>query len=228
MKRPALYIVSIASAVLLLTGCGPLTRLLTKPVVTQQPAVTPASTNVVTLTNRPEPVIVYISSTNTLHEVETRYVTNTPPPEVITQTLIRPAVTNYVEVTNWVANPDVLSGVETAKGLNASLNPTPTEPAVNWGLGLVTLLASGLAAYQNRQANKKGTALDTVTDVARSLAIAVETLPSGVGDTVKDTVARISAVRGNAGDVHALVQDAVAGVNPTVTAPAPAAAVAAV
>lgn len=180
-----------------IAGCS----LLTKPVVTQQPVFAPASTNVVTITNRPEPVIVYISTTNTLHEVATNYVTNTPPAQVITQTVIQPATTNWLNVTNYMPNPAFLSALDTAKTVNQSVNVTPTSAPINLGLSALAGLATLAAAWQNRKSNK-------ATDVVSTIIGAIEKLPPDIANVIKPAVQAAGIKAGVADDIHAAVQAA--------------------
>lgn len=176
--------------VLTLVGCG----ILTKPVITQQPMVTPASTNTVLSTNIPSPT-VSLAVTNGL----ITYITNTPPPQIIRQVIVLPAQTNYMTVTNYIPNPSFLSGVEVAQQVNSVANPTPSAPLVNIGLMGLTGLASLLAAWQNRKSNK-------AIDVATTMVKAIEGLPPELTQPVKDAVAKMSQHRDNAKDVNDIVK----------------------
>lgn len=172
---------------LFLTGCG----LLTKPIVTQQQITIPASTNVVSATNYPLQT-VSLAITN---DVIT-YITNTPPPVVITHTIIQPERLGSISVTNWVPNTGF---IEVAKQVNSSVNPTPSEPVINLALAGLTGLAGLLAAWQNRKSNK-------ATDVATTMIKAIEDLPPELTQPVKDAVSRMSEHRDNVKDVDAVVQ----------------------
>ncbi len=176
--------------ILALTGCG----FLTKPVVTQQPITIPATTNVVVATNFP-PQTVSLAVTN---DVVT-YITNFPPPIVITHTIIQPERVGSISVTNWVPNTSFTQGVAVAQQINAAANPTPTEPLVNLGLMGLTGLAGLVAAWQNRKSNK-------ATDVATTMIKAIEGLPPELTQPVKDAVAKMSQHRDNVEDVAAIVQ----------------------
>jgi len=180
------------SAVLLLAGCG----MLTNPVVTQVPVINPASTNVSVVTNIP-PQTVSLAITN---DVIT-YITNTPPPQVITHTVIQPASTNYLSVTNYVANPGFLSALDTAKTVNQSVNVTPTSAPINLGLSALAGLATLAAAWQNRKSNK-------ATDVVSTIIGAIEKLPPDIANVIKPAVQAAGIKAGVADDIHAAVQAA--------------------
>ncbi len=182
--------ISLIALAAALTGCG----LLTRPVVTQQPVVTPASTNSVLSTNFPPPR-VDLAITNGL----ITYITNTPPPQVIRQVIVLPAQTNYMTVTNYIPNPAIEQFVPVAKEINSSLNPTPTAPLINLGLAGLTGLAGILAAWQNRKAQKANSVNETIIG-------AIEKLAPEVANVVKPAVQAAGIKDGNADDIHVAVQ----------------------
>jgi hypothetical protein len=52
--------------------------------------------------------------------------------------------TNYATSTVYAANPTWIKGIQTAQRINSSVNPTPSAPFIEWGLGLA---ACGLGWY---------------------------------------------------------------------------------
>jgi len=178
------------SAALFLAGCS----WLTKPVVTQQEVTLPATTNVVRSTNFP-PQTVSLAITN---DVVT-YITNTPPPIVVTHTIIQPPTTGFVNVTNYVPNPGLLQFVDTAKTVNGAVNVTPTSAPINLGLSALAGLATLVAAWQNRKSNK-------ATDVASTIISAIEKLPPDVANVIKPAVQAAGIRAGVADDIHEAVQ----------------------
>lgn len=179
--------------VALLAGCS----VLTKPVVTKQPVIV---TNYVAV-----PTLPTLAGTPSVIPAAALEVQPAGP----TLPAVNPqVVTNYVYQTNFVPNPAFLSGVAVAKQIN-EFNPTPTTAPVNLLLGGLTALASFAAAYQNRKAKAAVESAESSTDVAHTLALAVENLPPEIVSTVKSAVKSMSAYRNLSGEVNALVQTAV-------------------
>jgi len=186
------YLTSLLAltAALFLAGCG----ILTKPVVTREAITIPGSTNVVIATNFP-PQTVSLAITN---DVVT-YITNTPPPIVVTHTIIQPPTTGFVNVTNWIPNPDLLGALATAKEVNGAVNITPTSAPINLGISALAGLAALVAAWQNRKSNK-------ATDVASTIISAIEKLPPDVANVIKPAVQAAGIRAGVADDIHDAVQ----------------------
>lgn len=176
-------------AAVLLIGCAAITR----PVVTQQAVTTPGRTNIVVVTNYAPPVVV----TNTI-QGQPIVVTNYLPPTIITNTVIQPASVQYVSVTNYVPNEAFLGAMETAQQANSALNPTPSAPIVNWVLMLLGAVPGIVAAWRNNQRRK------ATEDLLNTVVAGIETAPQGAG--IKEHIAAVSAIKGNAQKLDAFVQ----------------------
>lgn len=107
-------------------------------------------------------------------------------------------VTNFVVVTNWTVAPAVSNTVATLQAANAAFNPTPSEPLINWGLGLIPAAVGAFAAWRN---HRKVQALHGMLDTVVS---AIETAPAQV--PIKDHVASIAAIKGTAQALDQFVQ----------------------
>ena len=184
--KPILCGLSVA----VLAGCSTLL----KPTVTEHPVLIAGHTNIVVVTN------TVAGPTVTL------------PPIVVTNTVVTPPRVEIVTVTNWVVNPTITAGIATASAGNAALNPTPTEPLVNWGLTGLSAALGLLAAWKNKQAG-------TASALVNTVATAVETYPGPGLDAVKKHIAGVSLALGTADDLHAAVQKATVGVLPAVAKP---------
>jgi hypothetical protein len=182
----------LVALILVTSGC----KTLFTPVVTQTPVQKPAEVKTIYITNTPPPIV-----TTNVVKGETVYVTNTPPSVVTPVTFTNPPVTVNITMTNgWQVNPAITSGIETAKTANAALNPTPSEPLVNWGLTGLSALLGVAAAWKNKRANALQTTLETVIK-------GVETAPTGVGlDGVKDSIAKVAALTGVSSELDGHVQ----------------------
>lgn len=193
----ALITIALLALVGLLGGCetnpaGPLTR----PVVVTNEVIRAITNTVVREIHLPpERVVVTnvvqgnpVTITN-LVEAAPVYFTNT----------FTSWSTNLVERTNWIANPDLLAGIETARRVNGALNPTPSAPLVDWGLSILGGIAALAAGWQTRRANRAGLAVDTVIK-------AVETYPGKELDQVKEHIQRVSELTGADQILHDRVQ----------------------
>jgi len=71
--------------------------------------------------------------------------------------------TYTVPVTNKVVAPSWTHTIDAARGLN-QLNPTPTAPLINLGLGALAFILGAAAKIYNGKANKKQAVLEAVID----------------------------------------------------------------
>lgn len=195
--------ISLAAATLLLaSGCAALTR----PVVSQRSVEVPARTNEVIRVEVPPPQLVYV--TNTVAGA-TVILTNWLPSEPIrvTNLVVVPATNTIVTVTNaWEPNPGLVAGIQTAQTLNGALNPTPSAPLVNWGLTALGGVATLVAGWQTRRAQKEGSARATADALIETTIKAIETYPGREIDQVKAHIAKVSALTGVADQLDARVQ----------------------
>lgn len=183
-------LLALIGLVLLATGCG----VLTKRQVTSVPG--PPRLEAVVQTNTPSPQVTVGTDAAGLPVL----VTNVPVPVLVTNYV---RVPTEVLVTNYVPNPKVVETAAVVQAANSALNPTPTAPLVNLGAGLVTALAAGAAAWQNRRAAKERSGRSTAEDLLRTVVTAVETYAD---PGVKREVATVSALRGNSAALDAVVQ----------------------
>lgn len=190
-------IIALFALCLFGSGCSVLGAY--KPVV---PAI--QTNEVVTAVSSPIERIEWRTNTVTVTNVlpgERIVVTNVQavaPVIVFTNEIVM--VTNQVVSTNgFVVNPQFRGAVETARGINSAVNPTPTAPIVDWGLTLATLAASGVAAWKTRSAKKSEILRDT-------LIKAVETAPPAVSSAIKKHVAGVADLRGVSADLDQAVQ----------------------
>ncbi len=180
------------------SGCARIHNPLTRAVIITNTVVSPPVTNTVLLPIPQTPQLVYV--TNTLQGA-TVVVTNLieRPPQLVTNTVVLPPVTNLVERTHYIANPELLAGLETARRANSALNPTPSAPFVDWGLTLVGGVATLVAGWQTRRANRAKLVADTVIK-------GVETYPGRELDRVKEHIAKVSELTGAVRDLDERVQ----------------------
>lgn len=193
----ALLVVAVLFLTCLVSGCSVLGGYRPiVPVVTTNPVVSRELTPVERIEWRTNTVVV----TNVLPG-EVLVVTNVQAvaPVIVFTNEIR-MVTNQVVSTNgYVVNPQFRDAVETARGINSAVNPTPTAPMVDWGLTLATLAAGGVAAWKTRSAKRSEILRDT-------LIKAVETAPSSVSSVIKKHVAGVADLRGVSADLDQAVQ----------------------
>jgi hypothetical protein len=184
-----LAILCMAALLLWVTGCAsgnPFTR----PVVRETTVPVPTLvTNPVAVAVPQPPRIEYV--TNVIAGTP-QIITNIIqlPPLVVTNERVA-LVTNFVPVlaTNYVANPDLMAGIESVRRANSALNPTPSAPLVDWSLTALGAVATIAAAWQTRRANRAGLVADTVIK-------AVETYPGKDLGNVKRHISRISELTG--------------------------------
>lgn len=130
------------------------------------------------------------------------YITNTPPPVVVTNLVAVPGPA--IVVTNYVPNPQFIEAANTVQALNGALNPTPTAPMINIAASLVAGLAGAAAAWQNRKANKNKVQADEVTGLLQTVVAGIETMHNA--SPAKEAVAKAAAVRGVSPKLDAFVQ----------------------
>lgn len=177
-----------------LIGCGTLSAI-RNPFVTTTNAV-PVVVTVPGATNVFERVV--LATTNFAATADGKIVVN-----------IAPAyVTNLVEitaprsVTNWFTNvvvsvnPDLAAGLETARSLNAAVNPTPAAPFVNLALLGITGALGFFARLKSKQTGEAHGLLRTV----------IAGVEEAKSPETKAAVEKFSAAIGNAPQLDALVQ----------------------
>ncbi len=176
-------------------GCASGRNPLTAPVVVTNTVVSPPVTNVVVIPVPQPAQLVYV--TNTVQGVAS-VVTNwvEKPPVVVTNVVVSPSLTNYVVATNYVANPELLAGLETARRVNSAVNPTPSAPFVDWGLTLIGGVATLVAGWQTRRASRADQAASRATLVADTVIKGIETYPGRELDRVKQHIAKVSELTG--------------------------------
>jgi hypothetical protein len=82
--------------------------------------------------------------------------------DVVTTLIPESYQTNYVTNIVYSVNPPTASIISTVRGMNNTLNPTPTAPFVEVGLGLLTVGLAAFARFKTKQAQQKGDLLNTV------------------------------------------------------------------
>jgi len=152
------------------TGCSRLSSFLAKPQTQAQAVVVPAHlTNI--LQTIPQPPQVTVGTQSVGGQIF--FVTNTVqlPPIVLTNTILVPARTETQQVVvGYAPNPTVLQGLAQAAQWNGTLNPTPSAPFVNIGIGILTALATGFAGWKTKQLQSQ-----PKIDALQSVIKAVET-----------------------------------------------------
>lgn len=188
MKTPVLW--SISAFAWLLCGCNAFTRpQATQVVLPGEPRpVAQVATNLVQSVHVEDAVGAIVRRTNTV-------------PVLVTNTVLVPGPERVVVVTNFVPRDWTVAGVEVARTANGLLNPTPVAPMVNWGLGAITLLATGIAAWQNKRAGTSGA-------VAENLVAGIETWANDGLPLLKNHLANAATHAGP--DVKAAVASTVA------------------
>lgn len=184
------------------SGCAAFTR----PVVRQETVEVPARTNAVVATVQPPPVTVYV--TNTVAGVPV-VVTNwmAVEPIRVTNLVVVPPTNFVVTVTNaWEPHPRLVAGIQTAQSINGAFNPTPSAPLINWGLTALGGVATLVAGWQTRRAQKEGNARATADALIATTIKAIETYPGREIDQVKTHIARVSAYAGVAAQLDERVQ----------------------
>lgn len=160
-------------SLVLLTGCSTL-QSVKKPFIT--------TTNVV------EHVDTIAAVTNTVAEpivengqvVGTNFVlTVTPPKQVVRFS------TNIVTV----VNPDLESAISTAKGINSTLNPTPSSPLINIGLTGVSLV---LGWWARRKTIAAARAQEQASANNELLEVVITGVEAAKNPEVKEKVAEIA------------------------------------
>lgn len=150
----------------LLTGCGTLQSVkkpfVTKTNVVEKVATVPSVVDVPAVTNQVATEIRDASGEIT----GTNYTLIVTPARRQTNLL---SVTNLVTNVITEVNPDLESAISTAKGINSTLNPTPSSPLINIGLTGVSLVLGWWArrktlahARAQEQANANNELLETV------------------------------------------------------------------
>jgi hypothetical protein len=165
---------------------------------TNVPIVTPARTNV-TVT----PIVIPGAGTNP------------PVTTIVTNVFVVPAATNYVTVTNYAPAPAALAALDTARDINAAVNPTPTAPVVNWALTGLSGALGLVAAWKSRRANDAATNAALLDESLRTVVTAIETAPPAVSDPIKEHVRGMSKVIGSSAHLAGFVKtttDALKGV----------------
>lgn len=191
----AILTIIVIAILFLCAGCASGRNPLTTAIVVTNTVVSPPVTNVVVIPVPQPPERVYI--TNTVQGAPV-VVTNwmERPPVVVTNVVVSPSLTNFVIATNWVANPELLAGLETARRANSALNPTPSAPFVDWGLTLVGGVATLVAGWQTRRASRADQAASRATLVADTVIKGIETYPGRELDRVKQHIAKVSELTG--------------------------------
>lgn len=177
-----------------LTGCGTVAAL-RNPFVTTTNAV-PVVVTIPGATNVTERVVP--AATNFTATADGKIVVNLTPAYV----------TNLVEitaprsVTNWLTNivvsvnPALADGLETARSINAAVNPTPAAPFVNLALLGITGALGFFARLKSKQTGEAHGLLRTV----------IAGVEEAKSPETKAAVGKFSAAMGNAPQLDALVQ----------------------
>ena len=193
-RQSFLFLLTL-SACISLTACASVEKLFIKPVTTPKVVEVAAVTNYVPVIV-PGPVQTQII-TQTVAGASVTITNTIETTRVITNTVFVPAHTETQDViTGYGSNPSLVTGVDKARELNKSLNPTPTAPFVDWGLGLVTLLAAAYANFKTRQLNKSQTVVGQLKEVTGTLIAAVESYPSETTKDLKDHVKETAVLQG--------------------------------
>ncbi len=100
-------------------------------------------------------------------------------------------------LTNWVVDPKLTTGLQTAGAINAATSPVnPFSPAIDIGLGAVAALAAWVAKRKNDAAAQKGLLLKTV----------IQGVENAANSEVKDTIRKQAIAIGVEGDLSTTVQ----------------------
>lgn len=102
----------------------------------------------------------------------------------------------------FTVNTNLLAAIETAKRVNASINPTPSEPIINLGLSAVTAALGAGAWFLNR---RKRSLQDQLTAVIGGIETATRINPSVA--LVKSEVANAADLLGVATELHTTVKN---------------------
>lgn len=144
-----------------------------------------------------------IVQTNYVERVVTNVVDNVP---VLSTNTVALVDTNLL----YAVNTNLLSMIATAKGVNAAVNPTPSSPLVDLGLGA---LVAGLGWYARFKNNKLKAAQDlttTLTQANDEHQSVISTLIAGVEKAnqpaVKEAIAKVAATKGTSAAVDKAVQ----------------------
>lgn len=178
MKRKILLL-SIAS-ILALTGCQRLSSFLAKPQTQAQAVIVPPHlTNILQTVPQPAQVTVVTQTV----AGQTYYTTNTVqlPDLVFTNTVYVLGRTETQQVVvGYAPNPSVLQGLTQAQQWNSTLNPTPSAPLVNIGIGILTALATGFAGWKTKQLQSQPK-IDALQSVIKAVETFVEAPPTPTG-----------------------------------------------
>ncbi len=194
---------------ILLTGCagGGLTR----PVTATRTVDVPERTVEMVQYAPQPPTLIYVTNTVAGEPVVITNVIERPP-IVVTNTVVLPATTEQVTVTNGYApDPRFTAGIESARRLNAALNPTPTSPLVDWGLTALGGIATIVAGWQTRRLQRERDLRKEADAVIDTVVKAVETYPGREVEQVKAHIHRVSQITDVAEELDRRVQTTAAG-----------------
>lgn len=186
MKKNISLILVATSILVMITGCAKLNSALLKPTTQPQVVTTPPSivTNFVAVPQPPQITVVTQAVAGQIV-----FVTNTviQPPIILTNTVLVPGNTVTQDVvTGYSVNPSVISAIDKAKALNSALNPTPSEPLVDIGLGALAGLASLWAGYKTRQLSKAQPKVDALQSVIKAVETFSASQPATPDNTIQD------------------------------------------
>lgn len=209
MKKMVLAAVVLVAGI---TGCAGIPGFgwLTKAKTEQVTTVTPAHREAVRVVEQQPPQVTVITQ---VVAGATVYVTNleTLPPIVRTNIVIVPERVTTATVTNgFEVNSRVTGALTTAESLNAALNPTPTEPAVNMLLKALGGIAGVVAVWQTKRLTKANATVDDLKPAAEALnsvVKAVELFKGGTPDVLKAQIQAHATMDGVQDDLHDVVKE---------------------
>ena len=177
-----------AACLIAATGCGALEKFMVREKTQSRVAALPASVTNVVRELAPPPQIT-ISTQMVNGQPVLVAVTNQPPSVLLTNTILVPArvVTNEVAA-GYEANPQLLAALRHGQQLNSLLNPSPSAPLVNLGLGLLSALATGFAAYKTRQQQQVRAELEPKAAALATVIKAIELFPGGEPAVLKEHI----------------------------------------